>query len=355
VLCDQLGENPDLFGIVTGTGAFHLMRAELSRTEQSVDQMQAISERIGHPVMSIWTEWSYGTLHGHLGHGLVEALQRLDHGSSLYDPSLHPGFMIMTGFDAGLGCGFQGARVEWMLGRPDRAQARIAATVARARELNHPLMLTFALFFEAWIRQHGRDPRGVLAVTDESLALVEQYGYPHLGAWSRILRGWALAQSGSALEGEMMIREAIGLTDVIGIALVRPNFLALLADAQAMLGHVDEALATLTDARRVAERTGERCYLAEILRMTADLRMRKATAAPDDGDAIEGLLASAVLLAREQGARSFELRAATTRAVFAAKEGRGPAARAELAALVSACTEGLDTPDFRDAKSLTAV
>jgi predicted ATPase len=355
VLCDQLGENPDLFGIVTGTGAFHLMRAELSRTEQSVDQMQSISERIGHPVMSIWTEWAYGTLHGHLGRGLAEALQRLDRGTSLYDPSLHPGFMIMTGFDAGLGCGFQGARVEWMLGRPDRAQARIAATVARARELNHPLMLTFALFFEAWIRQHGRDPRGVLAVTDESLALVEHYGYPHLGAWSRILRGWALAQTGSAAEGEMMIREAIGLTDVIGITLVRPNFLALLADAQAMQGHLDLALATLTDARSVAERTGERCYLAEILRMTADLRIRKGPATPEDAEAIDGLLEGAVLLAREQGARSFELRAATTRAAFAGNVGRAPAARAELVALVSACTEGFDTPDFCDAKSLTAV
>jgi predicted ATPase len=195
----------------------------------------------------------------------------------------------------------------------------------------------------------------VLAVTDESLALVEHYGYPHLGAWSRILRGWALAQSGSAAEGEMMIREAIGLTDVIGIALVRPNFLALLADAQAMQGDFDLALATLTDARSVAERTGERCYLAEILRMMADLRMRKGTVTPDDADAIDRLLESAVLLAREQGARSFELRAATTRAVFAGKEGRAPAARAELAALVNACTEGFDTPDFCDAKSLTAV
>jgi len=196
VLCDQLGENPDLFGIVTGTGAFHLMRAELSRTEQSVDLLQSISDRIGHPVMSIWTEWSYGTLHGHLARDLVDALAHLDRGTSLYDPALHAGFMIMTGFDAGLGCGFQGARVEWMLGRPDRALARITATVARARELSHPLMLGFALFFEAWIRQHARDPRGVLAVTDESLGLVEQYGYPHLGAWSRILRGWALAQTG---------------------------------------------------------------------------------------------------------------------------------------------------------------
>ncbi len=355
VLCDQLGENPDLFGIVTGTGAFHLMRAELGRTGESVGQMQSISERVGHPVMSIWAEWSYGTLHGHLGRGLADALRHLDHGTRLYDPALHAGFMIMTGFDAGLGCGFQGARVEWMLGRPDSALARIGATVARARELNHPLMLAFALFFEAWIRQHGRDPQGVLAVTDEILTLVEQYGYPHLGAWSRILHGWALAQTGDAGAGEAMIRQSIDFTDVIGISLVRPNFLALLADAQAMQGHFDEALTTLHDAQNVAERTDECCYLAEILRLTADVRMRKGKLSSRDADATDQLLTRAVLLAREQGARGFELRAATTRAVFAAREGGASVAAEELAALVDTCTEGFDTPDFLDAKLQIAV
>jgi len=143
-----------------------------------------------------------------------------------------------------------------------------------------------------------------------------------------------------------MIRQAIGFTDVIGISLVRPNFLALLADTQAIQGHFDEALATLGDALNIAERTGERCYLAEILRMTADIRTRRGNLAPGDADAIDGLLTNAILLAREQGARGFELRAATTRALFAAQEGRGPSALAELATLVEACTEGFDTPDF---------
>ena len=350
-LCDQLGENPQLFGSVCGIGAFHFMRAELQPANEAIEQMRRLSELTGDPVMSIWFEWAHGATYSHFGRRLSDTMRHLDRGVSLYDPAMHPGFMLMTGFDAGIGCAFQGARVAWMLGEPDRASERINRTVEQARGLRHPLMIAFALHFQSWIRQHARDPEGVLAVTAETLPLSEQYGYPHVGAWARVVRGWALAQTGRAAEGEAMIRQALTVLDAIGITLMRPNFLALLAESIAAQARVDEALATLAEARAIAERTEERCYLSEIHRLHGELLMRKGPSTAGEADAIERVLGDAVAVARDQEARGFELRARTTLARFLKETGRAGEAWSALGDIVASFTEGFDTRDFRDARS----
>jgi predicted ATPase len=299
-LCDSLGENPQLFGAVAGIGAYHFMRAELAPAHEAIEQMQRLSDITGDPVMAIWSEWAHGATYSHFGRDLEDTMRHLDHGSQLYDPAMHPGLMLMTGFDAGLGCRFQGARVAWMLGRFDEAVSRIDAVVAESRRLQHPLMIGFSLFFQAWIRQHARDAPGVLDVMRELLPLVERYGYPHLGAWARVVNGWADGQTGRPAEGETAIRQSLGVLDAIGIRLMRPNFLALLAETIRTQGRHDEAMAVLDDAASTAERTEERCYLAEIQRLAGEWR-------PD-----VSRLELAIAIAKAQGARAFADRAAAS-------------------------------------------
>lgn len=77
-------------------------------------------------------------------------------------------------------------------------------------------------------------------------------------------------------------------------------------------GRIDEALALLAEARDLADRTEERYYLSELHRFTGELLMRRSASERADADAIEASLRRAVAIAREQEARSFELRATTT-------------------------------------------
>lgn len=317
-LCDSFGDNPQLFGAVAAIGAYHFMRAELAPALEATEQMQRLSTMTGDPVMTIWTEWAYGATYSHFGGRLENTMAHLDRGAQLYDPAMHQGFMLMTGFDAGLGCAFQGARVAWLLGRPDEAAARIEAVVARARQLGHPLMIAFSLFFQAWIRQHGRDPQGVLEVMRDLLPVIEQYRYPHLGAWARIVNGWAEALGGRAADGEAAIRQSLAVLDAIGITLMRPNFLALLAESIAAQGRVDEALAVLDEAAATAERTEERCYLSEIHRLWAELAAQPGRASHPHVAQADRRLQEAVAIAHEQGAQAFERRAAACLARLAA-------------------------------------
>jgi predicted ATPase len=280
--------------------------------------MRRLADMTGDPVMAIWTAWAQGSTDSHVGRCLEDTMRRLDRGVQLYEPAMHPRLMLMTGFNAGIGCAFQGARVAWMLGRSNEAAARIEAVVAEAARLGHPLLIASTLFFLAWIRQHERNAEGVLDTMRELLPVTERYGYPHWRAWASIVNGWALAQTGRAAEGEAAIRLSLGVLDAIGMRLMRPNFLALLAEAVAAQGRIDEALTMLDEAAVTAERTEERCYLSEIHRLAGEWLATRGLAAPSDLEHAERRLQLAVAIAHEQGARAFEQRAAASLARVAA-------------------------------------
>jgi predicted ATPase len=347
-LCDQIGEQPPIFGAVCALGAFHFMRAEVRSTHELVDRMFRIASQTGHPVMQIWSAWAYGASFAHLGENLRQAHEQLERGVELYNPAFHPGLMLMTGFDAGIGCAFQDARVLWTLGYPDRSFRRLEQALSLARSTAHPLMILFTQFFAAFVRQLRDEPKAVLAVTAEALPLVDQYGYPHLGSWLGMMHGWAVARTGEPAAGERRIRESIGIADAIGLALMRPHAIAMLAETVAAQGRLDEALALLEDARATGERSEERYYAAEVHRLSGEIRRERDAPAGE----IEAPLREAVSIARVQEARGFELRAATSLARFLSGQGRLDEARDALAPVVEWFTEGFDTPDYLAASEL---
>jgi hypothetical protein len=271
-LCDALGEHPGLFGVITGISAFRFMRAELRPCVVAGLQMTRVAEQSGDPAMHIWAKWAVGSVLAHLGERLPEALETLDQGAALYSPAMHPGFMLMTGFDAGLGCHVQAARVACMLGDADAAVGRIERAVAQARARQHPLMVAFALYFQAWVHQLRREPGPTLRAANEAIAIGEPYGYPHVTAWARVLRGWALGETDDPAAGELEIGGAMDTLELLGLKLMRPTFLELLAEAQLRQGRSAAARATLEQATALVEQTEERCNLPQLLALQRGLR-----------------------------------------------------------------------------------
>jgi predicted ATPase len=112
------------------------------------------------------------------------------------------------------------------------------------------------------------------------------------------------------------------------------------ARSEAALGHLDEA-------RRLAEETGERCYLAETLRLTGEVLL-----ATGDAAAAEASYREAIAVAQRQSARLWELRAATSLARLWHDQGKRAAARDLLAPVYAWFTEGFATPALQEAKAL---
>ena len=126
-----------------------------------------------------------------------------------------------------------------------------------------------------------------------------------------------------------------------------PYQIALQARACEIAGQIEEALILSDDALQTTQRTGERWLEAELMRHKGELLLRQGRA-----EAAEELYCKALDIAKEQGARLWELRAAVSLARLHRDRGRRTEALDLLAPVYGWFTEGFDTPDLRDAKAL---
>jgi predicted ATPase len=104
----------------------------------------------------------------------------------------------------------------------------------------------------------------------------------------------------------------------------------------------------LEEARSFAEGHEERWYEPEIHRMRGQLVLESGGDVAAAGRCFE----KAFEIAREQGARSFELRSATSLSRLWQQQGKCAEARDLLQPVYDWFTEGFDTKDLKDARAL---
>jgi predicted ATPase len=179
--------------------------------------------------------------------------------------------------------------------------------------------------------------------------------------------GWVLAKQGQTEEGIKHLAHGAAGWRSQGSDLWRPYWLALLVEAYTVAGRTAEAMAALSEAMNIAERTGETFYLAELYRLKGEIVQHLFQPSKEESSACsvshpqlstsavsadaEGCFRRAIEVARHQQAKSLELRATTSLARLLAKQGRRDEARRMLAEIYNWFTEGFDTADLKDAKA----
>ena len=162
--------------------------------------------------------------------------------------------------------------------------------------------------------------------------------------------GWGLSRSGHAEEGIRRQRE--GLQIVAAIGLRDHNLmisLALLVDSLLAGKRYPEGLELAARAFGEAAQTGERSYLSPLHQLRGELLLHAHGSADER---VETELRQALAVAQEQDAKAWELRAATSLARLWAEQGRRAEAQALLAPVYGWFTEGFDTTDLKEAKTL---
>src|SRR5262249_18445459 len=126
-----------------------------------------------------------------------------------------------------------------------------------------------------------------------------------------------------------------------------PSLWSLLIRGQMALGQIDQGLKTTDEALCFVNETDERYWEAELYRLRGEFfRMRGEVEAAEKG------YHDAVQIARNQGAKSLELRAAKSLGRLRETMGRQEQGREMLEPVYRSFAEGIDTPDLRDAKTL---
>jgi predicted ATPase len=293
--------------------------------------------------------------HRVLAHSLIcsgdypAALAHFETAASLYRPDEHRDSAFHYGEDIGVSAFGQLSWALWHRGYPDQSARAADRALALSRQLGHAHTLANALNSAGTAAVFARDVTTACACGNDSVALASEHGFAHWAPRGRILQGWAGAQKGEATTGIARIRDGMAASEATGSRLWRPLFLALLAEALALAGKIEEALAALDDALAQAAVLGERGWDAEIHRLRGELTARLPY--PDPAKA-EDSFRTALAIAREQGTRGYELRAAMSLARLWSEQGRRTEARDLLAPLYGWFTEGFDTADLKETKAL---
>ena len=105
------------------------------------------------------------------------------------------------GINMGVFCRAYIGHCYWHLGYLDRALKTAEEALSLAREVSHPFSIALALAYLAMLRQFRREPEAALKTAEEAGGLCHQYRFDYYGAWSALLRAWAIAVQGQIAEG----------------------------------------------------------------------------------------------------------------------------------------------------------
>ncbi|MGH6713865.1 MAG: ATP-binding protein [Bradyrhizobium sp.] len=239
----------------------------------------------------------------------------------------------------------------WLQGFPDQAIAMADRSLSIATRSGHQLSVIYSL---AYIVCRMAILTGDVQAAERHLEALEKkaLSYP-LVLW-RIIgdcwKGVVLARKGEVRAGAELLRNALTNVPVGSFSLHHSLFLAEYAHAVGRDGDRTSAIKAIEDAIRSAKFHGERWYLAELLRIKGDILLLNRSA--DAEQSAEAQFEEALEVAREQGARSWELRGATSMAILLRSQGRYEEAKARLLPVYNLFSEGHSTGDLNNAKAL---
>jgi predicted ATPase len=294
----------------------------------------------------------------HLLGEMTSARTHLEQGIALYDPQQHPGPTVGA-YDPRLDCLIYASLTLWTLGYPEQALRRNHEAVALAEELSKPFSLAYALGHAARFHLYRREEQIARERAEAVMALSTEQGFPFWLMTGRLVWGWALAERGQEEEGiaqmqqGLAARRAMGTTEV-GWAVFIPR----LATAYARVGRVEEGLSVVAEALDFVDKTGMRVREAELYQVKGELLLTQedsrlqAVGCREKTEEAEACFLKAIEISRCQSAKSLELQAVLSLSRLWQSQGKKEEAHRMLAEIYSWFTEGFDTKDLQEAKSL---
>jgi predicted ATPase len=284
-----------------------------------------------------------------LGGDIAGGKEHLDQTIALYDPAeLRPNASRFgqDPWTAGL---VMRATALWMLGYPEAAVADADGAVRDARAIGHATSLIFALAFADLTHMLCGNYAAGSEYMRELAALADEKGGLFWKAVALVSEARHLALTGDPANSLPVMISARNALRSTGANFLAPLDLSVLASTHAALGEFDDARRCIDEAMTTIEINKEKWFEVETNRVAGEIALLSSE--PDAAKA-EAYFDRALAVARQQQAKSWELRASMSLARLWRDQGRPQQARELLAPVYGWFTEGFDTRDLNEAKAL---
>lgn len=348
-LCEQMGETPQLFSAIWGLWLYYTVGGKLDEARQMGEQLLRLAQKVDNPILMVGAHFALGFNLFWLGE-MIEGERHFEEGRALYNPQQHHAFRLLYRTEPGVGCHSFPIRALWTLGFPDQGRRRMHEALDLARKLADPHDIAFTQNLAAGFYLLCRESQQAREMAESCIRLSNQHGLTQERHWATIWLGRALVEQGDVDEGLRLIRSSLAAQRAMSAKVSFTSYLASLAEGLLKAGEVDEGLAVVHEGFETMQDTGERFYGAELHRLRGELLLKSG----DNlrvGDS-ESCFQWAIEIARGQGAKSWELRAAMSLARLWMQQGRRGEARQLLSEVFAWFTEGFGTADLKAAKAL---
>ncbi len=353
-LAQQLGEPPNP-AILRALAIFYVARRDYEQAyalgqqiqalayqnQHGVDRLDPVLHMEGHYVMGAATHWQ------------GKYLQSCDHFAQAitdHDVQKSRSHIALFSQDPGVVCRIRLSLILWCLGYSEQARQQAQATLAIARQLAHPMTLSYALMIAAYVFNGRGDDSTTSLLADEVITLGRTYDMPYFLFVGLAFEGHLLSKHGEAELGIERLRTSISGQQSIQAFNHLPQCMFMLAQAYLYADQVDQAQSTLDEGLAAIIQHGDHHYTAEYYRLKAEALDRNGSVP----SIVEACFQQAYSIAHQQQARLFELRAAIGLGRFWQGQGKYWQAHQLLCDSYGWFSEGFDTPDLKDASALLA-
>jgi predicted ATPase len=348
-LCEGRGEIPQLLPVLRGLSSFYLYRAEFEKAARIGEQILALSEQTDDPSVAVEGHLVLGANLAMLNE-LRSGLDHLERGIAAYDPERQRPGRFQLGNNAGVAGLGTSALLLWMLGFPDRARSRANEAIALARRLNHPSSIAYAAFHAGIIHLWIGEPELAYRCAQDVLEIGEHYDFEIWSVVGSCLRGAAVAGMGSPEEGLGEIEQATKSYQRLNTPPVFwPMLLYLQAGACRLAARPGDGLVLIEEAIEITGQGSGKTLLPEFFQLKGDLLLALSS---KNAKEAESWYEKALATATEVQAPMLQLRTALRLAHLQRDRDDIESARSLLSEAYGRFSEGFETADLREARSL---
>jgi predicted ATPase len=347
-LADSVGDLDYQMRNMFALSVFLLRRPDFKAALALAHQCQNVAAHVADPMARPTADWMLGLSQFCLG-DIANGRANMERVRDLYRPASRRAELVRFGFDQRVyAMGIVGL-ARWIEGFPEQAIAQSQLSIDEAEAVEHPVSLCVALWTGCLVSLWVGDTARLRRLTGSLLLHTDRHALRNYHAYGLGFDGELACLQGEFVRGMTLMRASIDGLRQARHLVFHSVFLSALAKQAGAGGDITGGLTLIDEALERAERSDERWFMPELLRIKASLSL---LGDPSGVNAAEALFTRSLALAEHLGGRSWRLRSAIDLGRLLLRQGRGVAARDLLTPVLAGFTEGLNTADPQAARAL---